>query len=100
MARVDEAQGRRLSAFGDCIGLAFQIHDDILDVTGDSGQIGKSTHADAALNKPTFPSILGLNASKQRAQELTDQALAHLESINGDTSALSWLAQYVIRRDR
>ena len=57
---------RRLTAFssyGECIGLAFQVHDDILDVTGNSDVTGKSTLADAALNKPTFPSILGLENS-------------------------------------
>ena len=89
-----------LAAYGACVGLAFQVHDDILDVTGDSALTGKTTLADAALEKPTFPSILGLEASRLRARELRDQAIAHLEPVNGDTSVLEWLASYVIRRDR
>jgi geranylgeranyl pyrophosphate synthase len=100
LARVNGEQRHHLSAYGDCTGLAFQIHDDVLDVTGDSEQTGKSSHADAALNKPTFPSIIGLDASRQRAEELRDQANRHLEAIQGDTSALAWLADYVINRDR
>lgn len=100
LAGADEDTQRALAAFGDCIGLAFQVHDDILDITGDSELTGKNTLADAALEKPTFPSILGLEASRIRALELRDQAIAHLQPVAGDTSALEWLADYVIRRDR
>ena len=89
-----------LSSFGECIGLAFQVHDDILDVTGNSELTGKSTLADAALNKPTFPSILGLDNSRKRAQDLRDEAIFHLQHINGATHNLAWLADYVISRDR
>jgi geranylgeranyl pyrophosphate synthase len=89
-----------LSSFGECIGLAFQIHDDILDVTGDSELTGKSTLADAALNKPTFPSVLGLDKSRKRAHDLRDEAIFHLQHISGDTDSLAWLADYVISRDR
>ena len=89
-----------LDAYADCIGLAFQVHDDILDVTGDSELIGKNTCADAALDKPTFPSMLGLDASRRYARELRDQAVTHLEQTRGDTSVLAWLASYVISRDR
>ena len=89
-----------MASFGECIGLAFQVHDDILDVTGNSELTGKSTLADAALNKPTFPSILGLENSRKRAQELRDEAILHLQYIDGDTECLTWLADYVISRDR
>jgi len=89
-----------LSSFGECIGLAFQVHDDILDVTGNSELTGKSTLADAALNKPTFPSILGLDNSRRRARDLRDEAIFHLQHISGDTCSLAWLADYVISRDR
>jgi geranylgeranyl pyrophosphate synthase len=89
-----------LSSFGECIGLAFQVHDDILDVTGDSELTGKSTLADAALNKPTFPSVLGLDKSRKRAHDLRDEAIFHLQHISGDTDSLAWLADYVISRDR
>lgn len=96
---ADEVMSR-LSAYGDCVGLAFQIHDDILDVTGDSELTGKSTQADSALGKPTFPSILGLEESREQARKLRDEAIRQLQHVNGDTSALDWLAQYVVSRDR
>ena len=91
---------QHLSAYGECIGLAFQVHDDILDVTGNSKLTGKSTLADAALNKPTFPSILGLENSRRRALELRDEAIFHLQHIKGDARGLEWLARYVVSRDR
>jgi geranylgeranyl pyrophosphate synthase len=100
LAEVGEDVVGRLEAYGDCVGLAFQVHDDILDVTGNSEVTGKAVLADAALDKPTFPSILGLDASRQRARELRDQAIDHLAAVPGDTSMLAWLAAYVIRRDR
>ena len=100
LADSGETTVASLGAFGDCIGLAFQVHDDILDVTGDSETTGKTTLADAALNKPTFPSVLGLSESRKRARELRDCAIDHLQNIDGDTSTLAWLANYVVSRDR
>lgn len=97
---ADEESISCLSSYGDCIGLAFQVHDDILDVTGSTAVIGKSTLADAALNKPTFPSIIGMEKSIERARKLRDEAIHHLQRINGDTSELTWLADYVVSRDR
>jgi len=99
LARADENTRESLAAYGESIGLAFQIHDDILDVTGDTRLTGKSTQADAALNKPTFPSILGLDESERRAVSLRDQAVSSLEGVPGDTSTLIWLADYVINRE-
>ena len=99
MADASENTCNRFSDFGECLGLAFQVHDDILDVTGDSALTGKSTWADAALNKPTFPSILGLEESRQRAIALRDEAISCLDGFHGDTSTLIWLAGYVVSRD-
>jgi len=100
LSGVDGETLVHLSSFGECIGLAFQVHDDILDVTGNSYLTGKSTLVDAALNKPTFPSILGLDNSRKRARDLRDEAIFHLQHISGDTRSLAWLADYVISRDR
>ena len=100
LAGADNDTRDHFSRYGECVGLAFQVHDDILDVTGDSQVIGKSTQADAALDKPTFPSILGLEASRQRAIALRDEALDALKNVDGDTTTLAWLADYVITRDR
>jgi geranylgeranyl pyrophosphate synthase len=99
IADVNADTSNIFSDFGECLGLAFQIHDDILDVTGDSALTGKSTQADAALNKPTFPSILGLEESQRRAFALRDEAISYLEGFQGDTSTLIWLADYVVSRD-
>lgn len=100
LAGSDENTLARMSTYGDCVGLAFQVHDDILDVTGDIELTGKNTLSDAAQDKPTFPSILGLDESVRQARQLRDHAIAQLEEVPGDTSVLDWLADYVIQRDR
>lgn len=100
LAGLQQGMRERFAAYGECIGLAFQICDDILDVTGNSAIIGKSTLADAALDKPTFVSVLGLEESRKQALELRDRAIAQLEHVEGDTATLAWLADYVVTRDR
>jgi geranylgeranyl pyrophosphate synthase len=100
LAGADAATLGHAAEFGDRLGLAFQIRDDILDVAGNSAVTGKSTQADAALDKPTFVSILGMDASRKQALELRDQAILCLEHIPGDTATLAWLADYVVGRDR
>lgn len=100
IANADDTTRHALSRFGACVGLAFQIHDDILDVVGESETMGKIARADVERNKATFPAILGLEASRQRARELRDEALAALENCSGDTAVLTYLADYVISRDR
>jgi farnesyl diphosphate synthase len=88
----------RLDAYGDRVGLAFQIHDDILDVTASSQQTGKPAQADAARNKPSFPSLIGVEESRRTAQRLCAEAEAQLTDFPGDTTALAWLARYAIER--
>lgn len=100
MASASASVLRYAGAYGDCIGLAFQIRDDILDVAGNSALTGKSTQADAALGKPTFVSILGMEESRRQALDLRDQAIRCLEHMPGDTTMLAWLADYVVSRDR
>lgn len=100
LAGANDETLRHFRSYGECIGLAFQIHDDILDVTGNSELTGKSTLADMALDKPTFPSLLGLEESRKEARELRDEAIMHLQNLNAKTSTLAWLADYVISRDR
>jgi geranylgeranyl pyrophosphate synthase len=87
-----------LARFGAEIGLAFQIQDDILDVEGDPQLLGKSTGADAALAKPTYPSTAGLAASRARARELRDAAIAALEPLGARAGALVELANFVVSR--
>ena len=90
---------RKLQLFGDHVGLAFQIHDDILDVTGTEEVTGKSTQKDARQDKPTFPGILGLEASMDQARDLKNVALAELNGFPGDCSALAWLAAFAVNRN-
>jgi geranylgeranyl pyrophosphate synthase len=87
-----------LTAFGAEIGLAFQIQDDILDVEGDPAVLGKSTGADAAHAKPTYPSTAGLAAARQRAAALRDAAVAALEPLGARAAPLAELAHYVVNR--
>lgn len=88
----------KLSHYGDKLGLAFQIHDDVLDVTASSQQTGKPAQADAARNKPAFPSVIGVSASRNRASELALSAKQSLSGFPGDTSVLEWLADFTIHR--
>jgi geranylgeranyl pyrophosphate synthase len=95
------ASGPRFQAlqlFGAEIGLAFQIQDDILDVEGDSAVLGKTTGADAALSKPTYPSTIGLPAARDRAYAVRDRAIAALEPLADRSGPLVELAQFVVSR--
>lgn len=88
-----------LSDYGAALGLAFQVVDDILDVTADSATLGKTAGKDAEQDKPTYVSILGLERSRVYAQELHAQALAALDASRlADTRALRALADMVIHR--
>jgi geranylgeranyl pyrophosphate synthase len=88
----------QLAEYGSCVGLAFQVHDDVLDVTSDTDTLGKTQGADIALNKPTYPALMGLAAAQQKAAELIDKSLAILEDLPYDTQALADLSQYIVQR--
>lgn len=87
-----------LDRYGWAIGLAFQIIDDVLDEEGDTQALGKTSGADRARNKPTYPSILGMQASKDRAQELKTIALESLRPLGDNGLLLSELAHYIVER--
>jgi len=91
-----------LSTFSACLGLAFQIKDDILDVEGDSESLGKQQGSDMSQGKVTYVSLLGLETAKQQANQLHKEAIQQLErvhlEIGADPSQLIWLADYVITR--
>lgn len=95
----DQETLQHLTVYANAIGLAFQVHDDILDIESDTSVLGKQQGADVALNKPTYPALLGLEGAKKKAQELYQQAVIALDQIEGDTSALADLANYIITRD-
>lgn len=100
VAGVEQDILQELTEYADAVGLAFQVHDDILDVTGNSQVIGKSAHSDHEKNKPTYPSILGMEESLRQAEHLHQKALAHLKQVSLETSSLAWLAGFVVSRDR
>ena len=100
LASAPSGQIDALSRFGRLTGLAFQVFDDLLDVTGSSDITGKPSRADAARSKPAFPAIIGVEKSLHRAQELRDQALMELSHLPGHTDTLEWLAAYAVDRDR
>ena len=88
----------RLATFGECIGLAFQITDDILDVTQTTEQLGKPQGSDAAQSKSTFVTLLGIDASREQAQQLIDRAHQVLAPLGQRARTLHALADYVIER--
>ncbi|NVF15071.1 farnesyl diphosphate synthase [Vreelandella maris] len=88
-----------LIRYARAIGLAFQIHDDILDVTGDTLTLGKTSGADAARAKPTYPSLLGLEGAQRKAHSLIDEAIAALAPLGERAAPLADLAHYMIERD-
>lgn len=88
-----------LRTYAEAIGLAFQVQDDILDIESDTQTLGKTQGADQALNKPTYPALLGLEGAKAKARELVAEAQAALTVLPGDSSTLSALAVYIIERD-
>jgi geranylgeranyl pyrophosphate synthase len=89
-----------LERYGHAIGLAFQVRDDILDVEGETHALGKTAGKDAASAKPTFPSVIGMEASRAHLRELVDEALAALEPLGERAPPLAELARYVAERNR
>ncbi len=95
---VDPALLERLDRYAKCIGLAFQIRDDILDEISDTATLGKIQGADRALGKPTYPALLGLEGARTHARDLHEAALASLEPMGGEAEPLRWIAGYIIER--
>lgn len=87
-----------LSIYGDCIGLAFQIADDILDIEGDEATLGKDIGSDESKGKSTYPSVIGMDASKSEAALLVDQAVATLSMFGSNAEPLRSIAKYIVER--
>jgi len=101
LAAVAEGDPRvaALECYAAAIGLAFQIHDDVLDVAGDTATLGKTAGADAAHDKPTYPALLGLEGARARAAALVEEAVAALAPLGAAAAPLAELARYMIERD-
>jgi len=99
-ANCTGAQLQALTNFGYHVGLAFQVIDDILDVTQSSDKLGKTAGKDTKAQKATYPSIVGLDKSRTIARQLTGKAFAALKPFRGKATALEALANYLLTRDR
>ncbi|MBF2760135.1 MAG: polyprenyl synthetase family protein [Ectothiorhodospiraceae bacterium AqS1] len=97
-----DSEGSRILAgldgYARCTGLAFQIRDDVLDIEGDTDTLGKHRGMDIALGKPTYPALIGIDASRKKAQELHDRALAEIESFGAAFDPLRRIAGFIVNR--
>lgn len=96
---ITQTEENALKQYAQAIGLAFQVQDDILDVVSDTKTLGKTQGADAALNKPTYPALLGLAGAKQKLQTLHELALSSLDKITErDTVKLAEISHFIVKR--
>jgi len=98
-ADIDPAIAKNLDHYAKCIGLSFQVKDDILDEESDTATLGKTQGKDQDNDKPTYPALLGLAGAKQKAQELHEQAIESLASFGSEADLLRDLSLYIIQRD-
>jgi len=97
-AAADSDTTASLESYGRAIGLAFQVADDILDVEGDTDILGKKAGADAALGKPTYPGLMGLEQAKAQANRLRRNALESVANLGDNKGVLSSIANYIVER--
>lgn len=95
---TNPAKQTALEQYANNVGLAFQVTDDILDIESSTEQLGKTSGADRALGKATYPALIGLDKSKEKAENLYQQAIASLASISDNTEMLADLAALVVQR--
>lgn len=95
----DTGRMQALTRFGHHVGLAFQVHDDVLDECGSTEALGKTSGADRARDKPTYPAVLGLEAAREHARDLVKDALTDLKAFGEEAQLLRHLARYAIERD-
>lgn len=99
LADADCSRMEALTRYGDCVGLAFQITDDLLDVVGDEKSVGKRVGKDAARGKMTFPGFWGIEESRVKAEELIAQACDAAKTLSAGSDDLVSLARYVLERN-
>lgn len=98
-AEAPEPVIEALSGYGQEVGLAFQVADDVLDATATSAQLGKTAGRDAALEKSTYVSVLGVERARAEAAALSAHAIRHLERAGVPSGSLGALAQYIVNRE-
>ncbi|QDT49776.1 Farnesyl diphosphate synthase [Symmachiella dynata] len=99
IAQANDDAFQALTTYGQCLGLAFQITDDLLDIAGDAKTLGKSTGKDVAQGKLTYPALLGVEESQNRARSLINQACRNVEMFGDRGQRLEALARFVLERD-
>jgi geranylgeranyl diphosphate synthase type II len=99
-AGATDAQLSSLTNFGRHLGIAFQIVDDILDVTSTPQELGKATRKDAGIGKNTYPQLLGIEGSRSAAAKHVAQAVSALDEFAAPADGLRAMASFVIRRSR
>ena len=98
LADASESDMEIIRSYGRSIGLAFQIVDDILDIVSTTEELGKDAGSDIEKGKATYPSIVGLEKSRERARELYEESIKALDGLKCDTSILRSIAAYIITR--
>ncbi len=98
LAEADEDKVKKLETYGNSIGLAFQIVDDVLDIEGTTEELGKPKGSDLKKEKMTYPRVFGIEKSKQKAKELIDIALEQLKDFDQKAEPLREIAKYIIKR--
>ncbi len=91
-------QRKNLTSYANAIGLAFQVRDDILDIQSDTETLGKQQGADSAADKPTYPSILGMSAAKEKLYQLHQKALNSLQGFGKEAELLREIAEFIVKR--
>ena len=97
---ISTEQLHALDHYAKCVGLAFQVQDDILDIESETHVLGKTQGADKALDKPTYPAIIGMAASKAKLQLLYDEAIEALSSFGESAQLLREIAEFTVKRLR
>jgi geranylgeranyl diphosphate synthase, type II len=98
LANLDAARRRELDTFASEIGLVFQIRDDLLEIEQDTTTLGKNAGSDQANNKATYPSVLGVEAARERADQVYAAAMRALDSFAERASGLRWLSDFILER--
>lgn len=98
-SHCDSDTRRQLDDYARCIGLAFQIHDDILDIEANTEVLGKPQGSDMARNKPTYPALLGLEDARRKAKDMHEQALTAIASLGPKADPLRWISAYIVQRN-
>ncbi len=97
---LDPERFAQVSQYANCIGLAFQVQDDILDIESDTKTLGKPQGSDIARNKPTYPNLLGLDGAKETARKLYSEAMDYLRDFDEKANTLRMIAEYIVQRDK